>query len=411
MRILLVAPFPPDRSASHGGGLYLGALCEGLAQQSELGLVAMSRPDDGPRRDRVFAWQGMVTYLGTAAHPRALGHRARMLWRWGMRGQPLVAAKHWQPQLPRLLRQALHEFRPDAVLVEHAAMAQYLPWLQDQPTILTDHEAGAPERSVTDLGAWADQRDLRLWHRYVGRFYPLAGALQALTEEDAGVLGGRLGRAVGRRRPAVPVPDEPVAPARAGPRALFLGDYRHHPNHEAVRVLVREVLPRLRAQLPEAELCIAGPNPDRLRDLQGTPGVRLMGFVPDLRALLGSVRCLLAPLYSGGGFRIKALTALAHGLPVVTNALGARGADAPAPARQVTEDPAQLAEAALRLMRDPGHAATAGAAAFAWARANLAPERVAAEQIERLRQLLAQPKPSRPAAAAAPAPAAAPRAR
>ena len=100
---------------------------------------------------------------------------------------------------------------------------------------------------------------------------------------------------------------------------------------------MRDVLPRLRTAVPDAELWLAGPNPQRLGALRGQPGVRVLGFVPDLRELFGQVRLLLAPLFSGGGFRMKSLAALAHGLPVVTNALGARASTAPPPARAVCE--------------------------------------------------------------------------
>jgi glycosyltransferase involved in cell wall biosynthesis len=173
-----------------------------------------------------------------------------------------------------------------------------------------------------------------------------------------------------------------VSPEHAPPRSLFLGDYSHPPNTEAAGVLVRDVLPRLRAGDPTAELWLAGPHQDRLQPLADCPGVRLLGFVPDLHALFGRVRLLLAPLWSGGGFRMKVLAALAHGLPVVTNALGARGCTAPTPARTIVEGPQELADAALELLRSPTQAAAAGRAAFAWARANLTGEAVARAQLE-----------------------------
>jgi glycosyltransferase involved in cell wall biosynthesis len=184
------------------------------------------------------------------------------------------------------------------------------------------------------------------------------------------------------------VPAIAVKPDRAPPRLLFLGDYRHHPNPEAVRHLASSVLPEVRRTLPAAELLVAGPNQDRLADLAAVPGVRLVGFARDLPELLGSVRCLLAPVYSGGGLRTKVLTALAHGLPVVTNALGARGPQVPAPARIVVEDDAGLAAAALRFLREPDLARQAGELAHDWARDRLGPDAVAREQLEAINRLL-----------------------
>ncbi len=114
----------------------------------------------------------------------------------------------------------------------------------------------------------------------------------------------------------------------------------------------------------------------------------MLGFVPDLPGLFAQVRLLLAPLWSGRGFRVKAATALAHGVPVVTNILGARGLPAPPPAMQKAEDSDELAALAATLLRDPARAAEAGAAAHAWARRRLAPAAVAKTQLQRLHELV-----------------------
>jgi Glycosyl transferases group 1 len=384
-----LTPFLPDAAGSHGGSIYLGALSEALAAHADLGLVALRQADDADLTSQApWQWRGLAAYTGHATGLARLPHLLRMGFYWGARRLPLLVAKHWQPEIPRLLRSACAAFRPDAVMVELAVMAQYLPCLQGLPTVLTDHEAGAPENPVTGLGTFADRRDEHLWRRYVQSSYRRASLLQALTEEDATRLQHELDIPVHRRQAVVAVAAARIAIEKAPPRALFLGDYRHHPNPEAVRILVRDVLPRIRAQLPEAELWVAGPNPDRIQDLAAVAGVHVSGFATDLPALLAQVRCMLVPMYSGGGFRVKALTALAHGLPVVTNRLGARGADAPAPARTLGESPAELAAAALALMTSPARAATASVAAHAWAMAHLSADVVARAQIDRIQVLL-----------------------
>ena len=385
MRILLVSPFLPDTAAPHGGGLYLGSLCEGLARHAELGLLWIRRTEDAAKvAAGPWRWQASVPYAGSGNH---LGHKLRMLGLWGLRGKPLVVAKHWHPDLPALIRRARAEFAPDVAMVELAQMAQYLPHLAGVPTLFTDHEAGAPLQPVTDLGAHADRWDARSWRHYVRAHYPMATQVQALTIEDAGAIRAATGVDVRRRMPLVPVPTVPVRPGEAPPRALFLGDYDHHPNPEAARVLVRDVLPLVRRELPGAELWFAGNNQHRILDLQGIPGVKLVGLVPDLHALLSQARLMLGPLWSGGGFRMKGITSLAHGLPVVTNRLGAQGVDAPETCRAVVESPAELAAAALCWLRDPAAAAGAGAAAHAWARGSVSADAVARQQVELLREV------------------------
>ena len=100
-------------------------------------------------------------------------NQLRLLKRWTAQQLPLVPAKHFSTAIPKLLRRALDEFRPDAALVEFAPMAQYLTCLASVPTVFTDHEAGHPVRAFRD-GSWADRRDRELWKRYVRTYYPLA---------------------------------------------------------------------------------------------------------------------------------------------------------------------------------------------------------------------------------------------
>lgn len=388
MRILLCAPFAPDPAANHGGGAYLGALAGALAAQCELGVVCFGTDREleaVPFRARL-PWAQAVPLRHRPTGPLRLAHQGLMLWRW--RHQPLVAAKHWQRNFATALATARAQFRPDVILLELAQLAQYLPGLLGTRTVFTDHEAGCPANTRTGLGRHGDQRDRRLWHRYVLHHYPLASLLQALTREDAAQLATQLDREVLVRPPVVTVPPRAAAPGSAPPRALFLGDYRHAPNVAAARRLALEVLPRLRSGCAGAELWLAGPNDAPLHDLDGRPGLRRLGFQPDLEALLGSVRLVLAPVDLGGGFRVKLLTALAHGVPVVTNRLGARGLEVPAAARRLAEDDPGLAAAALGWLNDAAAAGAAGAAAYAWACQHVSPEAVARLQLARCDGLL-----------------------
>lgn len=392
LRLLLVAPFLPDPLASHGGGSYLGTLCQGLSAEAELGLVCLVRPDEmarlrGPGSPFRFAYP---VALGERPHGLSMRlHQAHMLFRWGLRGQPLVAAKTDQPGLRAAIRRAVQEWRPDAALVELAQCAQFLPELASVPTVLTDHEAAVPANTRTDLGAWADRRDARLWQRYAKRHYRRASMLQAVTQEDAAAIKSLVGREVRVRPPVAFVPPDPVARRGTKPRLLFFGSYRHDPNPEAAAIVARDVLPRVRRAVPEAELWLAGPDADRVAPLAALPGVRVVGFVPDLVGLFREVRLVVAPMYSGGGFRMKNVAALAHGIPVVTNALGARGLDVPPLARAVGESAEELAAAAIRWLVDENAAAAAGRAAHTWATANVSATAVARLQIERVNELLA----------------------
>jgi GT2 family glycosyltransferase/glycosyltransferase involved in cell wall biosynthesis len=115
----------------------------------------------------------------------------------------------------------------------------------------------------------------------------------------------------------------------AGPEGraglLFVGGFRHTPNVDAVRWLVQQILPRVRARRPDVELHVAGADlPPELRALGGD-GVHWHGHVADLGPLLRECRLSVAPLRFGAGVKGKINQALAAGLPVVATTCAVEG--------------------------------------------------------------------------------------
>jgi len=114
-------------------------------------------------------------------------------------------------------------------------------------------------------------------------------------------------------------------------RAHFctIGTYRHPPNADAVRWLAEEIWPRLKAELPEAEMHCYGSYLDKGTSRLSQPehGFHVRGPMAELSALQG-YRVLLAPLRFGAGIKGKVLDAWMNGLPVVTTPVGSEGLDA-----------------------------------------------------------------------------------
>lgn len=106
---------------------------------------------------------------------------------------------------------------------------------------------------------------------------------------------------------------------------LFLGNFRHTPNVDAVRWLLTEIMPRLRESLPGVVLHIAGYAGDEVLAGLSEDDVIVHGFVPDLDPLLAQVRVSLASLRYGAGVKGKINLAMSRGLPVVTTSIGAEG--------------------------------------------------------------------------------------
>ena len=96
-------------------------------------------------------------------------------------------------------------------------------------------------------------------------------------------------------------------------------------------------------------------------------GLTLCGEVPTLPPVMGRWQLFLSPIAFGSGIKTKILEAMAAGLPVLTNAVGAEGIAAEVGKDfLVLEDASDLAAAADRLLGDPATAIEIGenAAAF-----------------------------------------------
>ena len=136
---------------------------------------------------------------------------------------------------------------------------------------------------------------------------------------------------------------------------LFVGNFSHRPNADAVHFLAREILPLIRKSLPGIELLVVGDNaPPEFAEYESS-GVRVLGFVPDLDPIIAGCRVFVAPIRFGSGVNGKIGEALSHGLPVVTNTIGAEGWGFTNGIQVLIADtPDDFAAAVLRLYENAG---------------------------------------------------------
>ena len=150
----------------------------------------------------------------------------------------------------------------------------------------------------------------------------------------------------------------------------FIGSLAYRPNQEAAAWILDELWPRVRERAPRARLSIAGTSPPQwLRRNAERRGVNLHADVADADAFLRKVSVVIAPLFAGGGMRIKVLEAMALEKPIVATTIGAGGI-AVEHERDIliADDTPSFADAVVRLLREPETARRIGIAA----RANVA---------------------------------------
>ncbi|MEV0392188.1 glycosyltransferase family 4 protein [Polymorphospora rubra] len=127
---------------------------------------------------------------------------------------------------------------------------------------------------------------------------------------------------------------------------IWLSSFSYRSNSLGLLRFLDEGWARLRQAGYTLTLVGSGLTGQLRADLEQHEGVRVLGYVEDLRPVLGAADAAVVPLWSGAGVKLKTLTLLAHAVPVFSTPVGAEGVPATAAVR-VADTPAALAEAIL----------------------------------------------------------------
>jgi glycosyltransferase involved in cell wall biosynthesis len=189
--------------------------------------------------------------------------------------------------------------------------------------------------------------------------YAAADAVLTVSETEAALL---------RSMPRPPkrvfvVPDGediPAGPSAFGARRgiVFVANFWHQPNIDALDYLADEITPRLDAALlAEHPLLVVGSGADeRIGSVVARiPHARLVGWVPSVVPYLHRARVAVLPLRYGAGTKRKLIQALFAGVAAVSTTVGAEGL----PVRDgaellIADDPAGFAAATTRLLTESG---------------------------------------------------------
>ena len=100
----------------------------------------------------------------------------------------------------------------------------------------------------------------------------------------------------------------------------FVGNYTYAPNADSIEWICREIIPKLDK---DVLFYVIGKCPDELKQKIQSEQVIVLGFVDDIREVVKSVEVYLSPITYGTGIKTKIIEAMAMGVPVVTNSVGA----------------------------------------------------------------------------------------
>ncbi len=187
--------------------------------------------------------------------------------------------------------------------------------------------------------------------------YSRADAVITVSQKEADVVNDFLGgtpRAfhVGQAETLEPSP----LTLRDRKGLLFVGNFRHRPNLDAVEFLFGDILPKVDERtLARHPLTVVGNGlTDKVRALaEGHKHVRMLGWVPSLVPYYNRARVSVVPLPYGAGTKRKVIESLMSGVPTVSTSVGIEGLGLE-PDRHVliADDPAEFADCVQRLTTD-----------------------------------------------------------
>jgi polysaccharide biosynthesis protein PslH len=279
---------------------------------------------------------------------------------------PDMAWRRWSTAFVKELRGFVAAGAYAAVQAEGIEMARYLYLVPPGQRIYDAHNAEfLLQRRFSKTAASPYLRlysrlQWRRLERFERRLVQDSRLTLAVSQHDANQLGALAGE--GGTVQVIPNGIDTAAyPFRApGPEQaanlLFLGKLDFRPNAESAEWFVRTVLTPLFESVPEARLFAVGASPPRwlVQAGQHDDRIAVTGYVADERPYLARSAALVLPMRTGGGTRLKALIAMASGLPIVSTRLGMEGLDAePGEDYLLAEGAADWVATLQRLIEDP----------------------------------------------------------
>jgi len=135
---------------------------------------------------------------------------------------------------------------------------------------------------------------------------------------------------------------------------IFMGGVEYPPNSDAVLHYIEHIHHLVKSKIPHYKLLLVGTNGPWLASKGITDeSITPLGFVEDVRTYLAESTVGICPVRFGSGTRIKIMTYMAAGLPVVAMKKGAEGVEYTHGENIViTDDSVEFAESVVRLMTD-----------------------------------------------------------
>lgn len=258
--------------------------------------------------------------------------------------RPRVFSRYSSRAARDIFRREVERFEPDIVHFDSFGTLALLPEAKrlsarhgfhivvhthDSITLSSRRRTESLRASLRKLDFWLQSRKIERVERTL---YPLASLSLVDSEEDAAFL--RSASSASNVQVLSLGYDEDVF--RPGgshadirkPAIVFSGSMRSMQSLDAAQYLVRDIMPQVWRQVPDAVVYLVGAGAGEQLDMlaRERPGqVIITGFVEDLAAYLRAATIYVSPLRLGSGMRTRVVEAAACGCAIVSSPEGIHG--------------------------------------------------------------------------------------
>lgn len=245
---------------------------------------------------------------------------------------------------------------------EKAYMGRYLPLNTKVPCVLVEHEIlsdSFSERAKLESNIIKKivlfSRKLKK-HAEEKKWYGKFNQIIVFSEYDKGIIKKSYNFGNVAVIPlGVNLDDYPVRQEeRKSYDLMFVGNFSHRPNIDAVEYFYEEILPLIREKAADISVIFAGTNPPvaikRISEIDKK--VFVTGYINDLAGVYAKARVFIVPIRYGTGMRYKILEAMASGVPVVSTSIGARGIMLNG-SIEIADTQKEFADAVISLLKNP----------------------------------------------------------
>jgi len=241
-------------------------------------------------------------------------------------GIPIRQTHYYSKKFRNAVKRNLSTFKPDIIYIEHTVMVQYIPrkipgvklfFFNDESILFVKANRLIKTAKEKIKNIFMEVREKKAIIR--------SDAVFTISNQEKDFLVGK-----GYNRDVEFLPygiDSNYFYYNWKPdfdkiKILFLANFIHYPNREAIKFITK-YLPHLFNQ-KQIEFIIVGRNTKKIKKYVGGK-VLIYDNVPDVREFYWNSTIFIAPLFYGGGLRIKILEAANCGIPIVMSSLANNG--------------------------------------------------------------------------------------